>query len=143
MRSSRTKLVLAASAGLLTCLVGQSVATHAEPPRSVKNLQKERVEVLTERVMLARKLVAKAAVTKDEVAFWEERLAVATAEMEGRTADLRRIYERRLAALRAAEQAAEKLYKNQTGSYAEVLEVREARLEVEIALARLKEAEMK
>jgi hypothetical protein len=119
------------------------VATHAEPPRSVKNLQKERVEVLTERVMLARKLVAKAAVTKDEVAFWEERLAVATAEMEGRTADLRRIYERRLAALRAAEQAAEKLYKNQTGSYAEVLEVREARLEVEIALARLKEAEMK
>jgi hypothetical protein len=138
MRSSRAKLFLAASAGLLACLVGRSVATTDEAPRSVKDLQKERVEVLTERVALARKLAAKAAAVKDEVKFWEERLAVASAELEGRTADLRRIYEGRLAALREAEKTAEKLYKIQSGSYAEVLEVREARLEVEIALARLK-----
>ena len=44
---------------------------------------------------------AKAAAVKDEVKFWEERLAVASAELEGRTADLRRIYEGRLAALRS------------------------------------------
>jgi hypothetical protein len=135
MKSSQ--LVLAASAGVLICLVSPSVATDEVQP-SIKDLQKERVQVLTERVMLVRKLAAKAAAVKDEVAFWEERLAVATAELEGRTADLRRIYERRIAALREAEKVAEKLYKVQSGSFAEVLEVREARLEVEIALARLK-----
>jgi hypothetical protein len=138
MRSPRTRLVLAASAGLLACLVGRSVATHEEAPRSVKDLRAERVKVLTERAGIARKLAAKAAVEKEELKFWEERLAVASAELEGRTADLRKLYERRIAALRAAEEAAEKLYQKQAGSYAEVLEVRDARLEVEIALARLK-----
>ena len=137
MRSPRAKLFLVAIAGLIVCLMGRSVATEDEPPRSVKELQKERVQVLTERVKQARDLAAKAAVEKDELRFWEERLAIASAELDGRTADLRAIYERRLAALREIEKRAEKLYKARAGSYAEVLEVREARLETEIALARL------
>ena len=136
MRSPRAKLFLAA-AGLVACLLGRSVATNGEAPRSVKDLQKERVKVLTERVAQVRELAAKAAAEKDEVKFWEERLAIASAELEGRTADLRAIYERRLAALREIEKKAEKLHQARAGSYAEVLEVRDARLETEIALARL------
>jgi hypothetical protein len=140
MRSSYTAPILAASAGLLTCLLGSSPGRPAvaDPDRSVKELQKERVEVITERVALIRKAAKAGAGFVDEVRFWEERLAVATAEMEGKTAELRKLYERRLEAVRGAERAAEKQYKAGIGSLAEVLEYRDARLETEIALARLK-----
>jgi hypothetical protein len=140
MRSSHSTLILAVSAGVLACLLGPSPGRPqaADPERSLKDLQKERVEVITERVAIAKKAAKAGAGIADEVRFWEEQLAVATAEMEGKTADLRKLYERRLAAIRAAEQAAEKLNKAGSGSRAEVLDARVVRLEVEITLARLK-----
>ena len=87
---------------------------------------------------MARKAAKAGVGFADEVRFWEERLAIATAEMEGKSADLRKIYERRLEAIRAMEQASEKLHKSGSGSFAEVLEARDIRLETEITLARLK-----
>jgi hypothetical protein len=140
MRSSRGALILLLSAGLLVCPLGPSPGRPpaADPARSLKDLQKERVDVITERVALARKAARAGAGFTDEVRFWEERLAVATAEMEGKTAELRKLYERRLEAIRVAEQAAEKVYKAGSGSLAEVLEARYFRLETEIALAQLK-----
>jgi hypothetical protein len=140
MWSSHSTLILAAATGLLACLLGPSLGKPSapDPDRSLKDLQKERVEVITERVAIARKAAKAGAGFADEVRFWEERLAIATAEMEGKTADLRKIYERRLEAIRVAEQAAEKLHKAGSGSFAEVLEARDVRLETEIALARLK-----
>ena len=57
MRSSGTMLVLAASVGLGVGLLGQTLGRPpaADPARSLKELQKERVEVITERVALAQK----------------------------------------------------------------------------------------
>ena len=74
----------------------------------------------------------------DEVKFWGYRLAVAKAELEGKPEELRKLYDARLNVLRAAEEAAERLHKAGAGSLAEILEIRELRLEVEIALARLR-----
>ncbi len=140
MRSSRNMLILAASVGLGVCLLGQSIGrpSAADPDRSLKELQKERVGVLTERVGLARSAAKAGAGLPDEVRFWEARLAIATAEMEGKEADLRKIYERQLAIIKGVEQAAEKQFKAGNAAFAEVLEARDARLETEIALARLK-----
>jgi len=140
MRSSRRMLILSVSAGLLACLIGQSLGRPAvaNADRSLKELQKARVDILTERVAMAKKAAKAGAGFTDEIRFWEERLAIASAEMDGKTAELRRIYERRLEAIKAAEQAAEKLHKVGSGSFAEVLEARYFRVETEIALARLK-----
>ena len=139
-RSSRT-LLLGFSAALVVCPLGTSPgrppAADPEPARAVKELQKERVEVITERVTQARKAAKAGAGVVDELRFWEERLAIATAELEGKADDLRKLYERRLAALREGEKAAERTFKAGAGSRAVVLEWRDARLEVEIALARL------
>ena len=140
MRSSLSTAIMAAATGLLVCLLGPSLArtSTADEDRSLKDLQKERVDVITERVTMAKKAAKAGVGFADEVRFWEERLAIATAEMEGKSADLRKIYERRLEAIRAMEQAAEKVHKAGSGSFAEVLEARDIRLETEIALARLK-----
>ena len=140
MRSSCT-LLLGFSAALLVCPLGPTSgrppAADPEPARTVKELQKERVDVITERVAQARKAAKAGAALANEVQFWEERLAVATAELEGKVDDLRKLYERRLAALREGEKAAERTLKAGAGSRGEVLEWRDARLEAEIALVRL------
>ena len=142
MRSPPPIRILAFSAGMLACLLGPSPgrpsAAEPEPARTVKELQKERVEVITERLAQARKAAKAGAGLVNEVQFWEERLAVAKAELEGKADDLRKLYEQRLAAIREAEKAAEKALKAGAGSRGEVLEWRDARLETEIALARLK-----
>jgi len=137
MRPSRTPLLLAASGCLLACLL-LSGADDPAPDKSVKELQKERVAVLAERLAMAQKAAKLGAGVLGEADYWEYRLAVATAELDGKTDELRKLYELRLAAIKAAEAAAEKVHKAGAGSVAEILEVREARLEVEIALARLK-----
>ena len=97
MRSSLSTPILAAVIVLLACLLGPSLArpSTTDEDRSLKELQKERVDVITERVAMARKAAKAGAGFADEVRFWEERLAIATAEMEGKSADLRKIYERR------------------------------------------------
>jgi hypothetical protein len=137
MRPPFTSPALALGAGLLTCLL---VAGGDDPPpaRSVKDLQKERVGVIAERLEQAKKAAKAGAGIGNEVAFWEYRLAVAKAELEGKTAELRKLYEMRLTAARAAEEAAERLHKAGAGSPAEVLESRDVRLEAEIAVARLR-----
>ena len=138
MRSSRVTVGLAVCAGLLACLL---VEGADDPPaaRSVKELQKERVGVITERLAQAKKAADAGAGLGNEVAYWDYRLAVARAELEGKTEDLRKLHEARLEAVRAAEAAAERLHKLGAGSMAEVLEIRDVRLEVEIALARLRQ----
>lgn len=138
MRSSLSTPIMAAATGLLACLLGASLArpSTADEDRSLKDLQKELVDVIEERVAMAKKAAKAGAGFADEVRYWEERLAIATAEMDGESAVLRKIYERRLEAIRVAEQAAEKLHKAGSGSFAEVLEVRCIRLETEITLAR-------
>jgi hypothetical protein len=143
VRSSPLVLVLAFSVGALVFLIGPSPgrpsAADPEPAaRTVKELQQERIEVITERVAQARKAAKAGAGAEGELQFWEHRLAVAKAEVEGKADDLRKLYERRLAALRELEKQAEKLREVGAGSLASVLEVRDARLETEIALARLK-----
>jgi len=120
---------------MLACL---SVARADEPAKSVKELQKEHVAALAERLALAKKAAELGAGLKDEVNYWEYRLALATLEMDGKVEELRKLLEGQLAAIRAGEAAAEKGVKLGVGSAAEVLEFRAARLEVEIALARLK-----
>ncbi len=132
---SAPRLLLAVSGCLFACL---SASRADEPAKSVKELQKEHVAALTERVALARKAAELGAGVKDEVSYWEYRLAVAKFEMDGKFEELRKLLERRVAAFRAAEEGAEKAVKLGVGSAAEVLEYRAARLEVEIALARLK-----
>jgi hypothetical protein len=140
MRYSHFAPILAVSVCLLVGLLGPAPGRprSGDPDRSLKDLQKERVEVIKERFALAQKAAKTGGGVKDELLFWEERLAIATAEVEGKTDALRKLYERRLEAMRAAEQGAEKQHKAGAGSFAEVLEYRDARLEIEIALARLK-----
>lgn len=143
MRSSPPVLLSVFSAGVLVFLLGPSPgrpsAADPEPAaRTVKELQQERVEVITERVAQARKAAKAGAGAEGELQFWEHRLAVAKAEVEGKADDLRKLYEQRLAALRELEKQAEKLHKVGAGSLAGVLEVRDVKLETEIALARLK-----
>lgn len=137
MRPSRTALLLVASGCLLASLL-VSGADDPAPARSVKDLQKERVAVLAERLAMAQKAARLGAGLLGEADYWEFRLAVAKAELDGKTDELRRLYELRLAAIKAAEAAAEKAHKAGAGSVAEILEVRDVRLEVEIALARQK-----
>jgi hypothetical protein len=138
MRSSRVTVGLAVCAGLLACLLVEG-ADDPVPARSVKDLQKERVGVIAERLAQAKKAAEVGAGLGNEVAFWEYRLAVAKAELEGKTENLRKLYEARLEAVRAAEAAAERVHKLGAGSLAEILEIRDVRLEAEIALARLKQ----
>jgi hypothetical protein len=130
-----SRLLLAVSGCLLACV---SAARGDEPGKSVKELQKEHVAALTERLALAQRAAKLGAGVKDEVNYWEYRLAVAKLEMDGKVEELRKLLERRVAAFRSAEESAEKAVKLGVGSVAEVLEYRAARLEVEIALARLK-----
>jgi hypothetical protein len=138
MRPSRIPLLLAATGCLLAGLLVSGADDPAPANKSVKDLQKERVAVLAERLAMAQKAAKLGAGVLGEADYWEYRLAVAKAELDGKTDELRKLYELRLAAIKAAEAAAEKAHKAGAGSVAEILEAREARLEVEIALARLK-----
>lgn len=135
MAPARVLLLTAVSGCLLLCL---SAARADEPVRSLKELQKARVAVLAERLAMAQKAAQLGVALPGEVDFWEYRLALARVEIGEQGEQLRKLLERRLAGIRAGEAAAEKGVNLGVGSAAEVLKYRAARLEVEVALARLK-----
>jgi RNA polymerase sigma factor (sigma-70 family) len=156
MRWTRIKLTAALASALLfagvtaVVVVGQEkptprpAAPAAAPTRPadapadhLKKLQQERLDVLKERLGLTRRLAERKAVPAAEVKSLEEKVALAEAELEGRTADVRAAYERWLAAAQERENMVAQQVQQQRAPMAELLEAREARLDAQIALARL------
>jgi hypothetical protein len=104
---------------------------------TVKKLQKERLDVLKQRLAIAQKLFSSAAGPIIDVRFWEEQVALAEAEMNGRPADLREIYARIIASIRAREKLASETNSIGTFTLTEQLEMKAVRLSFEIRLAQL------
>jgi RNA polymerase sigma factor (sigma-70 family) len=118
-----------------------AAAKPAEPPRAdrLKELQKERLGILKDRLELTRRLVDRGVVPLAEVRSWQEKVALAEAELVGRTGELRAAAARQVTVAQEREKRVEAQVQSGTASMADLFEARLARLDAEIALARLPE----